>query len=195
MNWIRYLIRQNFVEQNISSDKIFRRTKVSTPSRNFDNFVRFLPYFCIEILDKIFDGKFFVGQKFRHQAEILTVLSNEFLSNKVYHFKMLDATILILDVFIFTAAITTYLYLYVTVQRIHKKSTVNKRSSDLRTIRLSKFRVPFLVLLTFVMFNITSTILLTVSSYIIGSGDLTILLISCDTSFCQHGGLRQKIKV
>ena len=40
-----------------STDKIFRRTKFSTPSRNFDNFVRFLPDFCIEISDKIFDAK------------------------------------------------------------------------------------------------------------------------------------------
>ena len=59
-------------------DKIFRRTKFSTPSWNFDNFVRFLPDFCTEILDKIFDG-----QNVRHQFEISTILSNEFLSDKV----------------------------------------------------------------------------------------------------------------
>ena len=29
------------------SDKIFLRTKFSTPSRNFNNFVRYLPDFCI----------------------------------------------------------------------------------------------------------------------------------------------------
>ena len=56
-----------------STDKIFRRTKFSTPSRNFDSFVRFLPDFCIEILDKIFDGQnvssdkiFDTKLKFRH---------------------------------------------------------------------------------------------------------------------------------
>ena len=42
-----------------STDKIFRRTKFSTPSRNFDSFVRFLTDFCIEILDKIFNGQNF----------------------------------------------------------------------------------------------------------------------------------------
>ena len=42
-----------------STDKSFRRTKFSTPSRNFDTFVRFLPNFCIETLDKIFDGQNF----------------------------------------------------------------------------------------------------------------------------------------
>ena len=50
----------------------FRRTKLSTPNRNFDNFVRCLPDFCIEILDKIFwRTKFFVGQNFRYQAQIV----------------------------------------------------------------------------------------------------------------------------
>ena len=67
-----------------SSDKIFRRTKFSTPSRNFDNFVQFLADFCIEILDKIFDGQSYSSKKnFRHQVEILTILSDEILSNKV----------------------------------------------------------------------------------------------------------------
>ena len=60
----------------------FRRTKISTPSRKFVNFVRFLPDFCIEILDKIFDR-----QNFRHQAEISTILSDELLSDKVHHNK------------------------------------------------------------------------------------------------------------
>ena len=73
-----YLVVQNFVCQNISSDEIFRWTKFLTPNRNFDNFVRFLPDLCIEILDKIFDG-----QNFRHQAEISTLLFDEFLSDKV----------------------------------------------------------------------------------------------------------------
>ena len=56
-----------------STDKIFRRTKFPTPSRNFDSFVRFLPDFCIEILDKIFAGQnvssdkiFDTKLKFRH---------------------------------------------------------------------------------------------------------------------------------
>ena len=42
-----------------STDKIFRGTKFSTLSRNFDNVVQCLPDFCIEILDKIFDGQKF----------------------------------------------------------------------------------------------------------------------------------------
>ena len=44
-----------FYQPKLLSDKIFRRTKFSTPSRNFDNVVRFLPDFCIEILDTMFD--------------------------------------------------------------------------------------------------------------------------------------------
>ena len=49
--------RTKFRRTKFSTDKIFRRTKLSTPSQNFDSFVRFLPYFCIDILDKIFDGQ------------------------------------------------------------------------------------------------------------------------------------------
>ena len=57
--WIQVVIpyRTKFRRTKFSLDKIFRRTKFSTPSPNFDNFVRFLPDFCIEILDKIFDGQ------------------------------------------------------------------------------------------------------------------------------------------
>ena len=46
-----------------STDKMFRRTKFLTPSWNFDTFVRFLSDFCIEILDKIFDGQNFSTDK------------------------------------------------------------------------------------------------------------------------------------
>ena len=46
-----------------SSDKIFRRTKFPTPGRNFNDFVRFLPDFCIKILDKIFDGQNFSSDR------------------------------------------------------------------------------------------------------------------------------------
>ena len=41
----------------------FRRTIFSPPSRNFNNFVRFLPDFCIVILDKIFKGQNFSSNK------------------------------------------------------------------------------------------------------------------------------------
>ena len=46
-----------------STDKIFRWTKFSTPSRNFDSFVRFLPDFCIEILVNIFDRQNFSSDR------------------------------------------------------------------------------------------------------------------------------------
>ena len=55
--------RTKFCLTKFSSDKTFRRTKFSTPSRNFDNFIQFLTDFCIEILDKIFSGKNFSSDK------------------------------------------------------------------------------------------------------------------------------------
>ena len=57
------LYRTKVCRTKFSTDKIFRRTKFSTPSRNFDTFVRFLPDFCIETLDKIFDGQNFSSDK------------------------------------------------------------------------------------------------------------------------------------
>ena len=46
---------------------IFRQIKLQPAkrqlSRNFDTFVRFLPDFCIETLDKIFDGQNFSSDK------------------------------------------------------------------------------------------------------------------------------------
>ena len=50
-NYFIYLIGQNFVGQT------FCRTRFWTPILNFDNFIRFLPDFCIKILDKILDGQ------------------------------------------------------------------------------------------------------------------------------------------
>ena len=48
---LEYTLSDNFRQ------KKFRRTKFLTPRRNFDSFVRFFPDFCIDILDKIFDGQ------------------------------------------------------------------------------------------------------------------------------------------
>ena len=59
----RLTYQTKFRWTKFSSDKIFRLTKFSTPSRNFDSFVRFLPDSCIEILDKIFEGQNFSSNK------------------------------------------------------------------------------------------------------------------------------------
>ena len=73
-----YLAEKNFVGQNISSDKIF-----DTKSK----FRQFCPIFAWLLhwnIGQYFRRtKFFVGQDIRHQAEISTILSNEFLSHKV----------------------------------------------------------------------------------------------------------------
>ena len=55
--------RTKFCRTKFSTDRIFRRTELSVPSWNFDSFIRFLPDFCIEILDKIFDGQNFSSDK------------------------------------------------------------------------------------------------------------------------------------
>ena len=77
---LEYLIGQNFVGQN------FLLAKFSSLSQNFVNFVRAQPDCCTNILDKIFiRTEIFVGQNFRHQVEISSILSDEFLSDKVFN--------------------------------------------------------------------------------------------------------------
>ena len=85
--------------------------------------------------------------------------------------------------FIFSTAITTYLYFYIIVHRIHKKSGIERNRCKRRNVGFRRFRVPFLVLLTFILFNITCTILLTISSYSMITKDLKILLIDLGTIF------------
>ena len=63
-----------FVGKNVSSEKF------STPSRSFENCIRFLPDICIEILDKIFDGQIFRRKKFSTPSGNF----DEFLSDKVH---------------------------------------------------------------------------------------------------------------
>ena len=111
--------RTKFRRTKFSTDKIFRRTKFSTPSLNYDSFVRFLPDFCIEILDEIFDGQnvssdkiFDTKLKFRHfcptnfcpityvKIKSLTSLSPKFRHNdikikwKIKFQKILNLTVL-----------------------------------------------------------------------------------------------------
>ena len=81
--FISYLIGQNFGGQNydgqnISTDKIFD---------TMPKFRQFCPIFTWLLYWNIGQNfrrtKCFVGQNFRHQAEISTLLSDEFLSDKV----------------------------------------------------------------------------------------------------------------
>ena len=73
-------VRQNFVGQNISSDKIF---DTKPKFRHFCLIFAWLLYWNIGQSFRL--TKFFVRQNLRHQAEISTILSHEFLSDKVYN--------------------------------------------------------------------------------------------------------------
>ena len=67
-----------FDGQNFSSDKIF---DTKPKFRHFCPIFVWLLYWNIG--QNFRRTKFFVGQNFRHQAEISTILSDEFLSDKV----------------------------------------------------------------------------------------------------------------
>ena len=79
-------------------------------------------------------------------------------SDKSVHLKFYDTTVLLLDVLIVLLAIGTYSYFYIMVKKMHQKNTTRKST-------FKRFKVPFLVILTFILFNVTSTIVLTVASY------------------------------
>ena len=65
-------------------DKIFRRTKFSTPCLNFDSFGPIFAWLLYWNIGQNFRRtKCFVAQNYRHQAEISTLLSDEFLSDNV----------------------------------------------------------------------------------------------------------------
>ena len=74
-----YLIGQNFVGKNISSEKIF---DTNPKFRHFCPIFAWILYWNIG--QNFRRPKFFVGQNFRHQVEISTILSDESLSDKVY---------------------------------------------------------------------------------------------------------------
>ena len=71
-----------FDGQNISSDKIF---DTKPKFRHFCPIFAWLLYWNIG--QNFRRTKFFVGQNFRHQAEISTILSDEFLSDKVCYWQ------------------------------------------------------------------------------------------------------------
>ena len=100
-------------------------------------------------------------------TRLLLYLFHSDIRNNV---KFYDTTILILDLLIFTSSMATYLYFYIMVRKIHQQNTTRKST-------LKRFKVPFLVVLTFILFNITGTIMLTVASYCLFTEHVELILL------------------
>ena len=75
---------------------------------------------------------------------------------------------LALDITILISSIITYVYFYKMVQKIKEQEAsvpVKARPSKIALLT-SKFKIPCLIVLTYILFNLTSIIMLTISKYV-----------------------------
>ena len=70
---------------------------------------------------------------------------------------------LILDIMILISSITTYMYFYTKVHNIRRRESQSKENGP--NIFTKKFKVPCYIVLTYICFNLTSTIMMMVSQY------------------------------
>ena len=70
------------------------------------------------------------------------------------------STVLVLDIIIVLSAIITYTYFFLKVRKIQKQVTDNNKCT--RKIVIKRFKVPLLMVATFLLFNVISTVLIIV---------------------------------
>ena len=75
---------------------------------------------------------------------------------------------LILDIIILISAITTYLYFYTKVQKIQRLETsiLDPPEDSAMTFLIGKFKQPCYIVLSYIFFNLTSTVMLTCSLHV-----------------------------
>ena len=75
---------------------------------------------------------------------------------------------LILDIIILISAITTYLYFYTKVHQIQRLETsiLDPPEDSVMTFLIGKFKQPCYIVLSYIFFNLTSTVMLTCSLYV-----------------------------
>ena len=96
-----------------------------------------------------------------------------------------DAMITILDIVIVITAVTTYTYFYMMVRRIQQRlrTLTNQFTGRGTNFSINKFKVPFLVVLNFICFNFTGSVLATISSYISLKRNQSVLFYDIVTFF------------
>ena len=74
---------------------------------------------------------------------------------------------LILDIMILISAITTYIYFYTKVYNIRRReaNTIDQNNVNRPKLFIKKFKVPCYIVMTYICFNLTSTIMMTASQY------------------------------
>ena len=71
---------------------------------------------------------------------------------------------LCLDIIVLIFGVITYIYFYLTVKKIKNSETISTNQRGRKTsLLIQKFKLPCYIVLTYILFNMTSTILLTLS--------------------------------
>ena len=101
--------------------------------------------------------------------------------NSYFVFQILNRTLLVLDTLILILATATYVYFFLIVLKfngpIHPHSGGSNSTSETVKISVRKFKVPFLVILSFILFNFTSTIVFVILREVENSEQLSSILV------------------
>ena len=75
---------------------------------------------------------------------------------------------LVIDIVIFISSFSTYMYFFKKVRRIRamEVNVTDQQRESLINLLIEKFKVPCLIVLTYLIFNLTSTIMLTSAQYV-----------------------------
>ena len=71
--------------------------------------------------------------------------------------RVMTICVIVMDISIVISSIVTYIYFYSRVRKIHIQEHGMNTGTGQRVILIGKFKVPFLMVLTFILFNISGT--------------------------------------
>ena len=93
----------------------------------------------------------------------------QFLNYKeIWH--IYDSVLFFLDLFLLVSSVTTYVYFYLKVKSIEQAETkANCKTASKQTLLWKKFKIPILMVSTFILINIQAKILFTIIYIIIYS--------------------------
>ena len=90
--------------------------------------------------------------------------------------RIVDTTLQIFDSVILVSSVATYTYFFTAVKKIDETKEKNESSSRAKRLLWKNFKVPTLMVSTFILFNITGTILSTIGSFEAFNNDTNHLL-------------------
>lgn len=106
---------------------------------------------------------------------IISIVLQVFLSINT-NFNFTFFLFLILDFIVLILGMATYIYFYLTVKRLRKlQANVGTHQENGTSLLIKKFKLPCYFVLTYIFFNITSTIMLTLSRNIKNESQAALL--------------------